>query len=80
MNDNATSSISVLEHFLQELEAAIAEFEDKAAIGFIGSSRKVWIMCGVTTTLKGEIVKIAPRERANCVTPGWVSKFKDIHL
>ncbi|KAG1897356.1 uncharacterized protein F5891DRAFT_1049078 [Suillus fuscotomentosus] len=30
------------------------------------------MMCGLTTTLKSEIVKIAPRGRVNCIAPGWV--------
>ncbi|KAG1897334.1 uncharacterized protein F5891DRAFT_1049060 [Suillus fuscotomentosus] len=31
------------------------------------------MMYGLTTTLKSEIVKIAPRGRVNCIAPGWVS-------
>ena len=29
-------------------------------------------MYGLLLSLKNEIVKIAPRARANCVAPGWV--------
>lgn len=29
-------------------------------------------MYGLLLSLKNEIVKIAPRGRANCVAPGWV--------
>jgi NAD(P)-dependent dehydrogenase (short-subunit alcohol dehydrogenase family) len=31
------------------------------------------MMYGLLLTLKNEIVKIAPRARANCVAPGWVN-------
>lgn len=31
------------------------------------------MMYGFLLTLKNEIVKIAPKGRANCVAPGWVS-------
>ncbi|KAG1872847.1 NAD(P)-binding protein [Suillus tomentosus] len=36
---------------------------------------RIWagMMYGLTTTLKSEIVKIAPRGRVNCIAPGWVS-------
>ena len=30
------------------------------------------MMYGLLLSLKNEIVKIAPRARANCVAPGWV--------
>lgn len=30
------------------------------------------LMYGLTSTLKNEIVKIAPKGRVNCVAPGWV--------
>jgi len=30
------------------------------------------MMYAMTSTLKNEIVKIAPRVRVNCVAPGWV--------
>lgn len=30
------------------------------------------MMYGLLLSLKNEIVKIAPRGRANCVAPGWV--------
>ena len=31
------------------------------------------MMYGLLLSLKNEIVKIAPRGRANCVAPGWVN-------
>ncbi|KAG1792073.1 NAD(P)-binding protein [Suillus plorans] len=60
--------------------------KDRAAIVLIGSTSgkygeanhsdyaisKSAMMYGLTTTLKSEIVKIAPRGRVNCIAPGWV--------
>jgi len=36
------------------------------------ASSKSALMYGFLKSLKNEIVKIAPRGRANCVAPGWV--------
>ena len=61
-------------------------FLDSVSITFIGStagkfgeadhadyaSSKAALMYGLTTTLKNEIVRIAPKGRVNSVNPGWV--------
>ncbi|KAG1872846.1 hypothetical protein C8R48DRAFT_33059 [Suillus tomentosus] len=83
---NLTSSFLVCREFLRHLRAATESMKDLAAIVLIGSTSskcgeanhgdyaisKSAMMCGLTTTLKSEIVKIAPRGRVNCIAPGWV--------
>ncbi|KAG1893554.1 kinase-like domain-containing protein [Suillus fuscotomentosus] len=57
--------------------------KDRAAIVLIGSTSgkygeaihgdyAITMMYGLTTTLKSDVVKIAPRGRVNCIAPGWV--------
>ncbi|KAG2053241.1 NAD(P)-binding protein [Suillus hirtellus] len=84
---NLTSSFLVCREFLRHLRAATESVKDRAAIVLVGSTSgkygeanhgdyaisKSGMMYGLTTTLKSEIVKIAPRGRVNCIAPGWVS-------
>jgi len=71
---------------LVDLEEGQNHLKEKANIVFVGSTAgkfgekghadyaasKSAMIHGLTLTLKNEIVKIAPRGRVNCVSPGWV--------
>ncbi|KAG2139077.1 NAD(P)-binding protein [Suillus bovinus] len=86
LSANLTSSFLVCREFLRHLRIATEGVKDKASIVLIGSTSgkygdkdhadyavsKSAMMYGLTTTLKSEIVKIAPRGRVNCIAPGWV--------
>ncbi|KAG1768842.1 NAD-P-binding protein [Suillus occidentalis] len=79
MNANLTSSFVVCRKFLRHLRAATEIVKDRAEIVLIGKANhadyaisRSAMMYGLTTTLKSEIVKIAPRGRVNCIAPGWV--------
>ncbi|KAG6849375.1 hypothetical protein H0H93_008979 [Arthromyces matolae] len=86
MDINLTSPFLVCREYLKGLQAASDEIKEYASILFIGSTSgkfgevghadysasKSGVMYGFTSTLKSEIVKIAPKGRVNCVAPGWV--------
>jgi len=86
LNANLTSSFLVLRQFMRGLEGAAERLKNKAAVVLIGSTAgkfgeaghmdyavtKSAMMYAMTSTLKNEIVKIAPKGRVNCVAPGWV--------
>lgn len=73
--------------FLRRLRGQSSEVLDPVSICFTGStagkfgeadhgdyaSSKAALMYGLTTTLKNEIVKIAPKGRVNSVNPGWIA-------
>lgn len=72
--------------FLRRLRGQSSQVLDLVSICFIGStagkfgeadhgdyaSTKSALMYGLTTTLKNEIVRIAPKGRVNSINPGWV--------
>ncbi|KAI0751990.1 NAD(P)-binding protein [Fomes fomentarius] len=82
---NVTSSFLVVREYLRALEKAGEETKAKAAIVLIGSTAgkfgeaghadyaatKSAMMYGMCSSLKNEIVKIAPKGRVNVVAPGW---------
>lgn len=83
---NLDGSFLLVRSFLAALEGQSAEILAPVSICMIGStagkfgehdhgdyaSTKAALMYGLLPTLKNEIVRIAPKGRANCVNPGWV--------
>ncbi|KIJ25372.1 hypothetical protein M422DRAFT_273694 [Sphaerobolus stellatus SS14] len=83
---NLTSNFMLARGYLQGLRKMSDSQKEFASIISVGStagkvgeanhadysSAKSGMMYGFTLSLKNEIVKIAPRGRANCVAPGWV--------
>lgn len=73
--------------FLRRLRGQSPQVLDPVSICFTGStagkfgeadhgdyaSTKAALMYGLTTTLKNEIVRIAPKGRVNSINPGWVA-------
>ncbi|KAJ7770531.1 NAD(P)-binding protein [Mycena metata] len=86
LDTNLTGSFLVAREYLRQLEKAPDALKEKASILFVGSAAgkygeaghadyatsKSALMYGLTLSLKNEIVKIAPKGRSNCVSPGWV--------
>ncbi|KAJ6571751.1 NAD-P-binding protein [Mycena capillaripes] len=86
LDTNLTGAFLVAREYLRQLETAPDVLKDKASMCFVGSaagrygeathadyaSSKSALMYGFTLSLKNEIVKIAPKGRVNCVSPGWV--------
>ncbi|KAJ7039830.1 NAD(P)-binding protein [Mycena alexandri] len=87
LDTNLTGAFLVAREYLRRLERAPDALKDKASILFVGSTAgkygeaghadyatsKSALMYGLTLSLKNEIVKIAPKGRVNCVSPGWVN-------
>lgn len=83
---NLDGSFLLIRAFLAALEGQPADVLAPVSICMIGStagkfgehdhgdyaSTKAALMYGLLPTLKNEIVRIAPKGRANCVNPGWV--------
>ncbi|KAF7349244.1 hypothetical protein MSAN_01713900 [Mycena sanguinolenta] len=86
LDTNLTGAFLVAREYLRQLETAPAVLKEKASICFVGSTSgkygeaghadyaasKSALAYGFTLSLKNEIVKIAPKGRVNCVSPGWV--------
>ncbi|KAK7046697.1 hypothetical protein R3P38DRAFT_3175971 [Favolaschia claudopus] len=86
LDTNLTGAFLVAREYLRGLEKADAVAKEKASICFVGSTSgkygeaghadyaasKSALSYGFTLSLKNEIVKIAPKGRVNCVSPGWV--------
>ncbi|KAJ7787162.1 NAD(P)-binding protein [Mycena olivaceomarginata] len=86
LDTNLTGAFLVAREYLRQLEGAPDALKEKASICFVGSTSgrygeaghadyaasKSALAYGFTLSLKNEIVKIAPRGRVNCVSPGWV--------
>ncbi|KAJ6486881.1 NAD(P)-binding protein [Mycena sanguinolenta] len=86
LDTNLTGAFLVAREYLRQLEKAPAVLKEKASICFVGSTSgkygeaghadyaasKSALAYGFTLSLKNEIVKIAPKGRVNCVSPGWV--------
>ncbi|KAJ7627609.1 NAD(P)-binding protein [Mycena polygramma] len=86
LDTNLTGAFLVAREYLRQLEKAPEALREKASMCFVGSAAgrygeaahadyaasKSALMYGFTLSLKNEIVKIAPRGRVNCVSPGWV--------
>ncbi|KAH8110542.1 NAD-binding protein [Phellopilus nigrolimitatus] len=89
LSTNLTSSFLVIREFLRRIESSQLDDSerDKVAVVLVGSvggkygedehvdyaTSKSAMMYGLLPSLKTEIVKVAPKGRANCVAPGWVS-------
>ncbi|KAF8189900.1 NAD-P-binding protein [Mycena galopus ATCC 62051] len=86
LDTNLTGAFLVAREYLRGLEKASDVLKEKASICFVGSTAgkygeaghadyaasKSALAYGFTLSLKNEIVKIAPKGRVNCVSPGWV--------
>lgn len=83
---NLDGAFLLCREFLRRLRGRSGSVLEPVSICFIGStagkfgeadhadyaSTKAALMYGLTTSLKNEIVRIAPRGRVNSVNPGWV--------
>lgn len=83
---NLDGSFLLCREYLHRLRGKPSQILDPASICFIGStagkfgeadhgdyaSTKSALMYGLTTTLKNEIIRIAPKGRVNSINPGWV--------
>ncbi|KAJ7128059.1 NAD(P)-binding protein [Mycena filopes] len=87
IDTNLTAAFLVAREYLRQLKTAPEAVKDRASMLFVGSAAgkfgeaghadyatsKSALMYGLTLSLKNEIVKIAPKGRVNCVSPGWVN-------
>ncbi|KAJ7151110.1 NAD(P)-binding protein [Mycena filopes] len=87
IDTNLTAAFLVAREYLRQLKTAPDAVKDRASMLFVGSAAgkfgeaghadyatsKSALMYGFTLSLKNEIVKIAPKGRVNCVSPGWVN-------
>jgi len=83
LDADLTTAFLTCRAFLRHLQAQPRE---SASIVLVGSTAalfgeadhadyaaaKAGLACGLTRSLKNEIVRLAPRGRVNCVCPGWV--------
>ncbi|PWY99647.1 NAD(P)-binding protein [Testicularia cyperi] len=83
---NLDGSFLLIREFLSRLRGQPSSILDPVSVCLIGStagkfgehdhgdyaSTKAAMMYGLVPTLKNEIVRIAPKARANAVNPGWV--------